>query len=297
MAWISVDNKVIGGELRKLYKSIGCSRNEALGIVVTLMLWGLNNADRDGLIVSGGVGDIAEVLEPGLDPSLNADEIVEKLIECEWLIRKDEDLYINHWMLFTDIQYKEADRNRKNAERVRRCRAAKKSEKTEAVPELVKEDNAIEIAEVEAPDIAEENPAPAVTEEPVPEELAQPEPEEKPETVPEEKPAAKPKKVKGIEYSEEFEQFWAAYPRGRDKGEAYKKYKARLNDGYKDEELLLAAENYATQCRIRRTEESYIKHAKTFLGPAMPFLEYLPKKEDQKPPEPDFADGVNPFRL
>ena len=290
MAWISVDDKVIGGELRKLYKSIGCSRNEALGIVITLMLWGLNNADRDGFIVSGGAGDIAEALEPGLDPSLNADDIVEKLIECEWLLRHRGKICINRWDKFSREYYKQMETREKTAERVRKCRAAKKPEKTDTVSEPEKVDGAQEITEAAVPEVIEE---------PVPEEPSQPEPEpeEKPETVPEEKPAAKPKKVKGIEYSEEFEQFWAAYPRGRDKGEAYKKYKARLNDGYKDEELLLAAENYATQCRIRRTEESYIKHAKTFLGPAMPFLEYLPRKEEEKPPEPDFADGVNPFRL
>ena len=48
MAWISVDQKLIGGKLRSLHKAIGCSQNEAIGILITLWLWGIDNADMDG---------------------------------------------------------------------------------------------------------------------------------------------------------------------------------------------------------------------------------------------------------
>ena len=44
--WISVHDNVIGGKLRKLAKEIGCSQNEALGLLIRLWLWGLNNADK-----------------------------------------------------------------------------------------------------------------------------------------------------------------------------------------------------------------------------------------------------------
>lgn len=73
-----------------------------------------------------------------------------------------------------------------------------------------------------------------------------------------------------------FETFWKAYPRRVDKGMAYKKYLARRNDGYSDEELISAAKNYASECARLRTQEGYIKHPKTFLGDSMPFQEYLP---------------------
>lgn len=95
-----------------------------------------------------------------------------------------------------------------------------------------------------------------------------------------EKPASKSKKAISS-YSTDFEEFWVIYPRKADKAQAYKKYKARLEDGFSHEQLLEAAKNYAAQCRIDRTEEKYIKHGKTFLGESTPFLDYLPKNIPQ----------------
>lgn len=77
------------------------------------------------------------------------------------------------------------------------------------------------------------------------------------------------------EYPEGFNAFWEAYPRKQDKGAAYEKYKARLNDGYSPDELLTAAQAYAAECVRNHTEAKYIKHAKTFLGPSTPFTDYI----------------------
>lgn len=41
MAWVSVHDNVIGGKLRELAKEIGCTQEEALGILVSLWIWGL----------------------------------------------------------------------------------------------------------------------------------------------------------------------------------------------------------------------------------------------------------------
>lgn len=95
-------------------------------------------------------------------------------------------------------------------------------------------------------------------------------------------------------YSTDFEEFWSVYPRKVDKAQAYKKYKARLEDGFSHEQLLKAAKNYADQCRKYRTEEKFIKHGKTFLGEATSFLDYLPKNDPQAGME--VADDENPFR-
>lgn len=55
MAWVSVHDNVIGGKLRELAKEIGRTQEEALGILVSLWLWGLNNADKtEGLSVLTG---------------------------------------------------------------------------------------------------------------------------------------------------------------------------------------------------------------------------------------------------
>ena len=95
-------------------------------------------------------------------------------------------------------------------------------------------------------------------------------------------------------YSTDFEEFWSVYPRKADKAQAYKKYKARLEDGFSHEQMLEAAKNYADQCRRDRTEEKYIKHGKTFLGEATSFLDYLPKNAPQTSME--VTDDENPFR-
>lgn len=77
------------------------------------------------------------------------------------------------------------------------------------------------------------------------------------------------------DYSTDFEKFWNIYPRKADKAQAYKKYQARLKDGFSHDQLCNAAKNYAEQCKKDNTEEKYIKHAKTFLGESTPFLDYI----------------------
>ena len=83
------------------------------------------------------------------------------------------------------------------------------------------------------------------------------------------------KEQKNNIYTCDFESFWTAYPRKKDKGNAFKKYTARLNSGFSEEELLTAAKAYAEECRQNRTEEKYIKHPSTFLSDSTPFTEYL----------------------
>ena len=51
-------------------------------------------------------------------------------------------------------------------------------------------------------------------------------------------PPAEQKSNKAIgNYTTDFEELWEAYPRKVDKGQAYKKYKARLEDGFSHEQL------------------------------------------------------------
>lgn len=122
-----------------------------------------------------------------------------------------------------------------------------------------------------------------------------PEPTETPQGVePEARPAGKSNKAIS-NYSTDFEEFWVVYPRKADKAQAYKKYKARLEDGFSHEQMLEAAKNYADQCKRDRTEDKYIKHGKTFLGESTPFLDYLPK--NVLAAYTDSAnDDENPFR-
>lgn len=93
---------------------------------------------------------------------------------------------------------------------------------------------------------------------------------------------------KPSKYSKDFEKFWELYPRKIDKGNAYKKFCARLNDGFRPDELIQAAENYSLEIRRNHTEPQFIKHPKTFLSDATPFTDYI--RDD----EPKEIDG-NPF--
>ena len=52
MAWITVDQKLIGGKLRDFAKRSGISQNEAIGILIRLWLWGIDNAEESGRIVA-----------------------------------------------------------------------------------------------------------------------------------------------------------------------------------------------------------------------------------------------------
>jgi hypothetical protein len=80
---------------------------------------------------------------------------------------------------------------------------------------------------------------------------------------------------KSGEYTQEFEQFWSIYPRKAEKKRAFNKWSARLKEGVGAIDLINAARSYAAYCRNNGTEEKYIKHAATFLGPDKPYEEYL----------------------
>lgn len=78
-------------------------------------------------------------------------------------------------------------------------------------------------------------------------------------------------------YPSSFVTFWECYPKKTDKGQAYKCYKARLNDGWSEEELLIACQNYAAECKKDKRETRYIKNGSTFLSSTTPFTDYLKK--------------------
>lgn len=102
----------------------------------------------------------------------------------------------------------------------------------------------------------------------------------------------KERKEENNKYTCVFEQLWSAYPRRKEKAKAYKCYQARLSDGFSEDELLLAVKRYAHECEVKETEEQFIKHAATFLGPNTPFLDYL---GDYKVPETKKRTKFNNF--
>jgi len=79
--------------------------------------------------------------------------------------------------------------------------------------------------------------------------------------------------------SEKFDIFWKEYPRCINKSAAMKAWSARINAKDSDpDQMIAAAQIYAVECN--GTEDKFIKHPSTFLGPDKPFLDYLePKKK------------------
>lgn len=82
-------------------------------------------------------------------------------------------------------------------------------------------------------------------------------------------------------YTPSFDQFWSCYPRDRGKPAAFKAWNARLKKNETPDRMTLASQRYAQECNLNKTDQQYIKHASTFIGPDVPYLDYL--KSDWKP--------------
>lgn len=262
MAWISVHEQVIGGKLRSLANEVGCSQNEALGLLVRLWLWGINNADPDGRIWSASKDDVADVLNIGIDRRYAPENAVEAMIKTRWIDFDDGTLYIHDWKEWQKQWYKalkvrEDDKDRKAREREKRKGNKPPQQKTS--PESLPTTQS-----------AEETDQP-----PIPQ-----------------KPAQRPTN----EYPTDFEEFWKAYPRRLGKGDAYKCYKARLKDGWSPDELIQAARNYAADVARKHTEQEYIKHPKTFLSASTPFADYIKGQDAGNAPATDDEDPYAEWR-
>ena len=251
MAWISVHEQVLGGKLRKLAKEINCSQNEALGLLVRMWLWAINNADKYGRIVGAEKDDVSEVLILGLDKRYNPDAVVDAIINTGWIDEDEEGLLIHDWEEWQEYWYRALESRAKATERKRRERARKK-EQLNALKTGMEE--ALPVSKFKTPPV---------------------------------------KKETNSGYTNCFEELWKVYPRKLGKGEAYKKYKARLNDGWSEEELFDAVVHYAEKVTRERTDEKYIKHAKTFFSENTPFADYI-SKSDSKQTESK-SDDYNPY--
>lgn len=267
MAWISVHEQVLGGKLRSLAKKLNCSQNEALGLLVRFWLWGINNADEEGQIESATTEDVADVLNVGVDKRISPEDAVRAMVETRWIDFDSDRLYIHDWKEWQKQWYKalrirSADNERKAKERAKNRREVRAATPTDS----------FSAAQTTKSDSKQSTESGQTT--------------------------ISPNDGKKLEtgYSTEFEEFWAAYPRKVGKGEAYKCYKARLKDGWKPEELVVAAKNYSFRIRKERTEQQYVKHPKTFLSSSTPFTDFLTKHDGASVPHTDDDDPYADWR-
>lgn len=161
LAWISVHDHVVGGKLRELAKDIGCSQKEALGILVSLWLWGLNNADQTGKLRSCDKSDVAEeVFSKGLSEGLDKREIVDSLISQRWIDESENgDLYLHDWDTWQEQWYKFLKNKEYDAERKRAERARKREESLKKVNDLC---NPVDGPKENPPDSPSDSPTDAI---------------------------------------------------------------------------------------------------------------------------------------
>lgn len=130
MAWISVHQEVDGSKLRRLYRMIGCSKFEALGILNFLWFWGLKNADETGLIKEADKDVLARYLY-GCGDGSNVDMklAAQALIDTGWVEQEGDDLRLHDWDTWQEQWYKYQRTKEYNAERKRKERKAEKEKR------------------------------------------------------------------------------------------------------------------------------------------------------------------------
>ena len=214
-----------------------------------LWMWAISdgNAQRNGYLEGCDKEDIAEILNVGNNKNIDPDEVVAILIEDNWIECHEDGLYIHDWEEWQASWYDAIERKQRDKERKRRKRAEKREQELEKEKQKKAENEIKKENTKESKDIKEIEEVKEVKE--------------------------TPKKEKG--YSSTFEDFWSVYPRKIGKGDASKKYNARIKDGWSPDELKEAAQNYAEQCEIEHTEKQYIKYGKSFLSDSTPFTDYL----------------------
>lgn len=119
MAWISVHQQVNGAKLRSLAKRIGCSRHEALGILVTLWMWGLDNANEEGFVINADEDDIADAITIGLSGGINPANVVDALIKTGWIDYQNGKYILHDWDEWQAPWYKFKEKRQKDTARQR----------------------------------------------------------------------------------------------------------------------------------------------------------------------------------
>lgn len=263
MSWVAVHDGARGSKLIELSHVAGCSGAEALGILVNIWLEGAreNRISSDGKMVNFRRKDILKVFNNEVSEGLDADRILDALIQTGWIDEIDGQFFVHDWEDAQEplVKYQ---RERENAARRKREQRQREKERsaTGTAPHY------------ESPPAREEAPD------------AEPTPPATPPSAP----------TQESKYGSSFETLWNAYPRKDEKSAAYRCYQARLKDGYSEEEMLKATQAYAEQLRKDKTEKKYIKQAKTFLGPNTPFTDYI-RKEPVQNREEQMPDYRNPF--
>lgn len=109
----------MGPKLRHLAKLSGLSKNEALGTLAVLWLWGIKNAEPSGLIKSADKHDVADAISSGLSESIEAIHVVNCMAEAGWIDEREGNLYLHDWDEWQEMWYGYLSRKERDASRKR----------------------------------------------------------------------------------------------------------------------------------------------------------------------------------
>ena len=254
-SWVSINRMTdTTTEFRVLRSLLKTSRPETLGILAYLWMWGLNNADAEGRIINADEDAIDAYFREVGLFTQYVDGVANALIASGWIDKTSDGLFIHDWDVWQRERLKREKKRAYDCKYKREYRAGLAQSRTTNQKSYDSRTTNAKSYDIE--------------------------------------PTEPSKKSAG--YSNDFEAFWAEYPRHDDKGMAFKQYQARVKAGYSPDELLTACRAYAAKCKREHTEKMYIKQAKTFLGAATPFLDFLPKMNEIKASQ-DMPDTSNPF--
>lgn len=114
MAWISVHQQIADHrKTRKLFRKLKISRQEAIGYLVLIWLWALDNADRDGKLLATTVEDIERAGYWAGEPGV----LYKALVDCQWIDEIDGNIYLHDWYDFNKPFYQYTDRKEKDRAR------------------------------------------------------------------------------------------------------------------------------------------------------------------------------------
>lgn len=282
MAWIAVHEQINGSKLREFRKKVDCSKCEAVGILVTLWLWGINNADPTGEIRAADREDIADMLQNDISRKKSAMAVVEALISTGWIDEIDGTLYIHDWGEWQEQWYKALARREKDRQRKREGNASdtptgfrgtssenpqdfhgKSAETPQEYPENIQRDSSATVTVTTPSPIPTQNQKGDIPPLPPVGDASASSQEEEGQKVP--KPKRRNPSTLQKTQEARFNRFWAVYPRKESIGNAEKAW-AKINPDDALTERIIEAVETATTKDNRFRERRYTPHPATWLN-------------------------------
>jgi DnaD/phage-associated family protein len=114
MAWVSVHQQVRDHrKLRDLYRKLGVSRQEALGILVLIWTWAIDNCNEDVKLLSVTLEDISHAAYW----TRGDNELYTALKDTGWIDEIEGDMYLHDWYDFNKPFYDFKDKKEKDKQR------------------------------------------------------------------------------------------------------------------------------------------------------------------------------------